>query len=1020
MTLQKQLLALPIVGGLDEKSDALLSARPQQMTNCLYRKTGAVSKRYGYECIGPYNTDSRAQDVPEGELLTTYRSELVRIGGGKLATHQILGTTSDWITRGSVPECLVRRESAVAGTAVGASSYSNPTIAYASGYVATAYAVNDGATYRILFDLVRVDTGARVFFQQQLYSDNAGLFNPKVVALGDTIGIFWTNNNAFTIQGRFLDISTMQIAATATVASSLTAGALTSWDVDVIDGSHWLWCAELNAGINRISYQAFSQTISGGAFTPTSSLNALATTDIGIDQISIRCIPAVRTWISYALDDAGTTYVKVATVTPAYANETAPFVLDSYLSNPTTELGLETTDDEHAIVLWNRDDGASEWAECNYTGTVTFGPRTLLKNAFLTRPLSADGRFYALTSNLTSDLRSQFIIDLHRGVDLPLNGSPRIAAVTLPSQLHGDTIARSSSLAGWASLGDSEYLTVSLVQSTKAHALAIAGLRVSFSGAWTRTACETSNLLAIGGGALSLYDGAQVFEASFAYAPDAAEVVLAGASGGSMTPSTIPDPVSYGYKFVYAWTDAQGNTHRSAPSQAVSIVMGTGDTKVTLHAPCLHLTNKDSGTSTPNITVEVYRTKANGATYFYITSLVNVCSAVDVSYDDVTADTAIDVGMTLYTDGQRPHVIPAGGNLVLPWKGCLLLGGTDDDSVWISGEVLVGDEPWFALELALPAFEGGRVTALSILDSTPIIFKADATYYIDGEPPPDLGPATMGSPRRIQTEAGCSDPASVVTTPMGLIRMARTGLYLLDRALADQWIGRAVEDSYRSTYAGAALLPAQGLVRWLQRGTTGARDALNYDYYHAGVYGTPVWSRDELYDVQAGGDYANADPVACAVWNGAFVWLSAAGYLYRETSGYLDTAYDDTATFVPMTFETGFEKAAGVAAYQRVRRVYITGERRSINALRITLTTDVGVDTRTWSSVEVAGMAGLPVERATYHAPHQKCQWMKVKITDSAELTFTDGPGTGEAFVLRDITLELGVKQGGSKLGRLK
>jgi len=320
--------------------------------------------------------------------------------------------------------------------------------------------------------------------------------------------------------------------------------------------------------------------------------------------------------------------------------------------------------------------------------------------------------------------------------------------------------------------------------------------------------------------------------------------------------------------------------------------------------------------------------------------------------------------------------------------------------------VVAGEGPWFNSQLNLAAFDGGKVTALTTLDSTPIIMKESGVWYIDGEPPTDLGVSTIGAPRRVQTEAGCTDSASVVSTSHGVARMALNGIYMLDRSLIDRPIGKNVEDSYPALgYSGACVLPSQGLIRWTLRDANYYK-ALNLDSYHGELYSAAVWSRD----VTALSRIAYAS----TVWNGDFVWISDYGVLYRED----DTTFTDNGTWVTMSFECGFAKPAGLAAYQRVQRVFITGNRETHHNMTVTLTADTGTETRTWAALEIDELPSAPVERFQVHVAAQKNQWLKVKIVDATPTSLA--VTTGEGFALRDVSILVGVKPGGARLSGQK
>ena len=1000
MPLEKQLLPLPIVGGLDQKLDALLSARPQQMTNCMHRKTGAVSKRFGYECIGSGNVRSDASIPPVGESLCTHGGELIRIGGGMLDTYNE-SAGGDWMYRGRVSECLVECDGIVA-TGINATPYTNPQTATASGYAVTSYVSYDGTTYRVFVDVSSIATGARVFSRYQLASSATALTKPTVVSSGAMAAVFWGDGASSTLKGAFLTLTTMAWGTIATAGSGVTAAGLTGFDAVAVDATHVVFV--IDTALGPVFY-GIGPTITAGAFVPF--LGALyLNADAGATVFSLRRT-ASRFWIAYGIPVGGLATVKVATVTLAYALETAPFVL---FQDPTggrnmTTVGIEAITATTAVTVYNVDGLYSGWAQCLNTGTPS-SLRVALNAQWLTLPLVRNGRAYAVIANQHRTVGgSQFLVDLSVGESMPTNGSPRIVAHFLPQQLPTlyQRQVRYRTLSNWAVLGTDQWLATTLTAGTSATSLAVVGVKVRFDAQWVRTTAALSSALLIGGGALQAYDGSQVVEVGFAYAPDGDLFAPAPAAGGALIASS-----SYGYKFCYAWQDATGAIHRSAPSAAQAVAMGVGQTRVVGNAPCLLLTNKGGTSANAPVKIEVYRTVTAGSTYYYLTSVTNNAAVESVAFTDDAADASISSGPTIYTTGGvKQSDMPAGGANVIAWKGGVILAASDDDSLWISREVLAGEGPAFNAELNIAPFENGRITALGRLDDTPVVFKADSTFYLAGDPPTDTGVSNIGAPRRVQTEAGCTDARSVVGTSRGLARRARTGIYLLNSSLQDVAIGKAVEDSYRGSFVGAAVLPSQGLVRWLQSGTTGV-DALNLDTHHTELYGTPVWSQDVLYDFQPSTLYDAADPVACTVWNGAFVWLSRTGMTYRET-----TAYLDGTLYVPMTFETAFAKPAGLSAYQRVYRAYVVGERRSAHGATMTLTSDVATESRTWTTDDITA---LGLDRLMVHVANQKCQWMKVKIADVTPAAV----GTGEGLAIRDVSVLLGVKPGGSRLASKK
>lgn len=991
MSLQKQLVPLPLVGGINEKEGKLVSMRPRTMTNCVYRKTGEVAKRYGYECVGPYNLRSDATAPARGELLASFDDELVRIGGGRLDTYSVIGTTSDWVSRGRIPECIVET-SGLVGAGVSADVLTGPALGYANGHLIAAYYQADTTGARIMCDVINVASGARIYSRYVIYSVvGSGLGAARVATSGNYAGIFFgTESNA--VAGIFLDTSTMTFGTVGAAAVLVRSPqGVRTFDVGAVGDNEWVVAFEKTGGGGTVVAQRFARTqASLGTFDPVGSSVNVSTTNSALYAMSMR-VTSTRIWLAYAHSTASSD-VKVSTITTAFAVETAPFsVRGGSAANATRTIGIEATSTTTAIVAWTQLSTGlfeqTQWQEVTNVGAISYTPSRVLQNScLLSRPLVRSGRAYMLIASQTDSVGTQFLIDMHFGESIPDTSSPRIVSCLLPQQLSRAAAPRSGTVCDWVAVDTNRYASLSLVAGSSTGSFAVVTLDAKFDDAFTRSVSQAGNLLVVGGGALSVYDGSMIAEVGFAYPPDSLTMVAAQGTGGSMTTSGV-----YGYVAVYAWTDARGNIHRGRTSSVLQTTLTSGKSSVALDIPSLHLTNK------PGVFVEVYRTVSDGSTYYYVGSVLNNPTAGVVTYTDTSSDAVIAVSRSIYTTGGvKQHDIPAGGAHVVAWKGALLTHGSDDDSVWISGEVLAGEGPWFSSEFNLPAFEGGRVTAFAMLDTTPVVFKAARAFYLDGEPPTDTGSSSITAPRSVQTPYGCIDPRSIVTTPQGLYRMTETGIWMLDRSLVDQPVGKAVEDSYRDGFAAAAIVAAQGLVRFLQTGTDDY-DVLNFDMHNG------AWSKDVLLDVQASTD---ADPVAGVMYQGAFHWLSGAGCLYREST----TSYTDGAAWVTMSFETGVSKPLGAAGWQRVWRAHVLLNWQSSHNVTITVTTDNGEESRAWDATEIDDTnEGLMV-----HVADQKCRWMSVKVEDEAP---EDGVfGTGAGFAIRDVSLVLGIKPSSARV----
>ena len=124
---------------------------------------------------------------------------------------------------------------------------------------------------------------------------------------------------------------------------------------------------------------------------------------------------------------------------------------------------------------------------------------------------------------------------------------------------------------------------------------------------------------------------------------------------------------------------------------------------------------------------------------------------------------------------------------------------------------------------------GGKITALASMDEKLIVFEEDATFFIAGTGPNNLGQQNdFTTPERISTDVGCVDPKSVVLTPDGLMFKSRKGIYLLSRQLSVSYIGAAVEAYNGLNFTSAKVVGELNQVRF----TTSDGDCLVYNYVY--------------------------------------------------------------------------------------------------------------------------------------------------------------------------------------------
>lgn len=521
---------------------------------------------------------------------------------------------------------------------------------------------------------------------------------------------------------------------------------------------------------------------------------------------------------------------------------------------------------------------------------------------------------------------------------------------------------------------------------------------------------EIAGALHLTGGFLWMYDGNKPVEHGFQVFPEDIGITTATGSGSLIAQQ-------YYYYAVYAWTDAQGNTHRSAPSIPYGIVTTTSSSRNTLHVPTLRQTYKIAPNS---VRIEIYRWSTAQQIPFLITSqtspLLNDPTVDSITYVDSAADSAILGNEILYTFGGTVEDIPApacSGSTLFKSR-LFLIDAEDRNLLWFS-KVVIEDVPVeFSDVLTLyvaPTISSqgstGPMTALSAMDDKLIIFKKDAIYYITGDGPDNTGAnSDYGDPVFITSTVGCNNPQSIVLTPQGLMFQSDKGIWLLGRDLSTTYIGAAVEQYNSASVLSAITVPGTNQVRFtLSSGTT-----LMDDYYY-GQWGT----------------FSGIPAVASTVYNQLHTFLNSFGQVFQENPG----SYLDGSSSVLMSFTTSWLNLAGLQGYQRAYEFYLLGKYLSPHKLQIQIAYDYapgvaqqvliqpdnynkpyGGDSPFGSGPVYGGNS--QVEQWRIFLTRQKCQAFQLTVSEIYDPSF--GVPAGAGLTLSGLNLVYGVNKGYPRL----
>lgn len=423
------------------------------------------------------------------------------------------------------------------------------------------------------------------------------------------------------------------------------------------------------------------------------------------------------------------------------------------------------------------------------------------------------------------------------------------------------------------------------------------------------------------------YDGRIWSEMGFHVGPEVITTVTA--SGGSMTSST-----TYLYRAWYEWTDAQGEIHRGPVSAGTLVTMGGSDTQVTLTLPTLRVTRK------PGVRIMVARSKAaltgSTAQLFRVTSMdpstvgaangyvLNSTTTDTVSFLDRMSDTTLATFDEIYTDGGVLSNDPAPIGSVI-WRGKDRLFATDPSD----GSIVRFSQPFldgYAVQWPPDLFlhvdlKSGSVTAGAARDDQIVIWTERGIYTFSGDGPAEDGTTSeLGSGfskvKTIPSDVGCTDPASIVLIPSGLIFSSDRGIQLCGNDLSVEYIGAPVEAYNAQTVRRATAMPNRTQVVFL----TNSGLTLLYDHFFR------QWST-----------FTNHEGLDSVVVSGQYHYLRTDGRMYRETVG----SFSDAGTRIRMRLETAWiHMVEYLQGFEKFWNVHILGTWTSAHQLGVQYQTD--------------------------------------------------------------------------------
>lgn len=1018
MVLQKQVVPVPLSGGLDTKTDPkqLPPGKLLVAENVVMQRTGELKKADGTTTLT--TAVQGGGNILAGTQISTLGSEVcvsTQVSFCGYSPNQ-----GAWLNRGSLINCTV--STSTVGTGTGSLKFPCAAVAGNIAVYAWVDPSLDSGQGMVVYTVIDLISGAPIVAPVALANSRTA---PRIITQGSTIFLTWFTNGSSLYGLLIPSANPVSSSFFPVVASSATV----HYDICPFQGgmavvyattSYDLYAGQFNtSGTQTVSYVSLGVNIAAN----TSVIGPQSTmTPDTIAAPRVTLFPSDNSafiGLLYCPVIAGTgTPLYHATLNAAFGYNTSAIMIDSGSAGSYSFMCFSAINiNGISAIFYNRyASGATSNVFPLYRSSVQLSTNTqvvnnvVFSNAVVTsRAFSLGGTPMVMAGYDSSTLDAVLSTDGLQSANFLVTDAGTIQAAILPDGRSGPRAFQFTT----PCFATSQKIIFPVLQKTRVVSdngrlfgvSAVASSTVDFTPRPFPSGQVLGPNLYLPGGYLRTYDGVGLVEAGFHVAPEL-KSVTSGASGGAIGAG------SYLYRAVYEWRDSNGQLQQSAPSAPLSVTMSGSTNTQTVSVTTLSLTEKLAEKGRNDVSIVLYRTLANGTVFYRVTSqtspVLNTAAARStgkVTITDTLSDAAIASNQILYTvGGEVENINGPSPTLILSFKNRLFaLTGEDPSAVYYSKELIQGLAPAFNDTLRIsvnPQF--GNITALGSLDDKLVIFKPAAIYVVAGDGPlPNGQQNTFSEAAKIASDVGCTNPSSVVETPLGLMFQSAKGIYLLDRSLSVQYIGAPVEAFNSLTVSGAFVLPYANQVRF----TTTQGTTLVFDYVQS------VWT------VRTG-----EAAVGAVSWNGQAAYLRSNGQVAVETSGQNNS--DGAAVLTKV--KTGFYSFAGLQGFQRVWRVLVLGEFEGNHVLKVSIFTDykqtaddtfyVAVGDSSFCSQ--ASVRALTTQAATFTGgasdtayqfavkPRvQKCEAMAVQIEDA----FPTGTPT-KGMNISSVSFEVGAK----------
>lgn len=930
MALQEQAVVITFAGGIETKQDrkAVPTTKLLTLQNGVFTKAASIVKRNGYRQLGMGITNSSTL-LTGARRLAARDDEMLAFASNRCFSYQ--PTADEWSDAGPVFSVSASDAPAV----ITGTDQTMPDHATNGGLTVYAWEDSRGGVW---WTCVDSSTGRVCRAPEQL--DASGQ-TPRCARAGTALHIYWANASQ---QSIFVVVVNPQEPNAAVTPLSLVHDLNPSVPFFDAESTSYAGAPAIMAWVAfgtsnlRIAFIHPSGVLGAPSLSLPSSYTEVGAGVTGAVSISAwRAGAAAKFAVAFdASNVTVNTYELVTTGGVTRAQRDSSTVVDAGIApKRLTAVMMDAVDmvsgQPPVWVTYELIPGGFAQPSQAYIKTsvvnATAPVQTLRSVGLVSRAFQVDGDPLVVVVHdtdyfnvyLTLRLSDLFVIGRH------LAGS----GAGLPPRQHVASVQIDPALLTTAAVALSYRERLISENNDQFRETGIRRIELDFDDDNSHVTAQLGRGLYLAGACPMHYDGRAWTEQGFHVGPE--HITPTSGPGGGLTSSE-----TYEYIVWYEWTDAQGEVHRGPTSIGTDVVMGATDTQVTLILPTLRVTGKT------NVRICVARSQGDDETELNRVSsldpntagqpngyIANDPTVDSVTFIDQMDDITAEAQEPLYTNGGILSNDPAtlGNGIAIGKSRLFFTDPSDPQVIHYSQEI----DPGYGAELPPDLVQrcdpyGGAVTALAVMDDTVIALKESALHGFNGDGPLANGDASttgFSATQLITSDAGCTDPASIALTPVGIMFKSAKGIMMLDRSKTLSYVGASVEGFNAQRITRTTLLPDRTQIIFL----TDSGSTLLYDY----LFGQ--WST-----------FTNHEGLDAIVVGGRYYYLRTDGNVFVETPG----EYSDAGRPIVMRFETAWIKMTQyLQSFARFYRAHLLGEGTSPHQLVMQVRTDYGAH---WSA----------------------------------------------------------------------